>query len=74
MCIKLHSILTPLLGLFLPQQAIGQTPTTSTGWPNPPPSSPPGHPLMGMLILAGITLIVIFIIWLVSRADDTSPS
>jgi hypothetical protein len=29
---------------------------------------------MGMLILGGITLIVIFIIWLVSRADDTSPS
>ncbi|MCX8140007.1 MAG: hypothetical protein N3E46_10010, partial [Gemmataceae bacterium] len=57
-----------------PQQVMSQNPTPSTAWRGPPPSAPAGNPLIGLLIIAGITLIAIFIIWLISRADDTSPS
>jgi hypothetical protein len=71
---KLCRFLTTVLGLFVPQQVLGQTPTPSTEWPNPPPSAPAGHPVIGMLILAGIALIVILIIWLVSRAEDIGPN
>lgn len=75
MRVKLWCLLASWLGLLVPQQLMSQTPPhPATDWRNPPPSAPAGNPLIGLLIIAGITLIAIFIIWLVSRADDTSPS
>ncbi len=74
MRLKFWYLLASLVGLLLPQQVMSQNPTPSTAWRDPPPSAPAGNPLIGLLIIAGITLIAIFIIWLISRADDTSPS
>ncbi|MCS7022937.1 MAG: hypothetical protein NZ703_03365 [Gemmataceae bacterium] len=50
------------------------SPPTPTSGATQTPAPPAGNPLLGMLIIAGIILIAVGIIWLISRAEDTSPS
>lgn len=67
-------LLTPVFGTMLTGAATIQTTSSSRGWNDEPPSAPPGNPLVGMLILAGVFLIILLIVWLVSRTDDPNPS